>query len=111
MPITVPVVSVYGGDDLTFPTYIIEDPDGTPVDLSSWTWTAQWRQYATSTTAVTLDVDDTDADVGEIIISATAAQTRDMRGSGVWDLQGVLSGTTKTWLVGKTTYVEDVTRA
>ena len=109
-PTLVPAVLVYAGDTITFPTYTITDSAGTPVDLSAWTWRAQWRYVATADVAVELDVDDSQAADGIIKISADSTDSRAMGRDGVWDLQGTQGSTVQTWIYGPTEWVEDVTR-
>lgn len=111
LPPTVYPVDVYAGDTLVFPTYTITDADDVPMNLSGWTFTAQWRHHPHAADAITLTVDTTDAASGVIGISATAAQTRAMKQSGVWDLEGVMGGTVRTFLAGTTVYTQDVSRA
>jgi hypothetical protein len=109
-PFEVPSVAVYAGDSLEFPTYQVLDSDKVAVDLSSWTWRAQWRRNPMSSTFIELTIDDSDAADGKIYISATPEQTTEMGSSGVWDLQGTKAGEVETWLRGPTVYTQDVTR-
>lgn len=110
-PIQVPTVPVYGGDTLLFPVYIIKDSNGVPIDLSAWSWEASWRRTAQSANGIVVTVDDSQANVGKFSLSVPASSTRNMKGVGVWDLQGTLDDVVKTWLAGNTKYIEDVTRA
>lgn len=110
-PIQVPVVPVYGGDTLVFPVYVIKDASGIPIDLSAWDWEAKWRRTAQSATGIVITIDDSEANAGKFTLSVAASLTRNMKGAGVWDLQGTLGDVVQTWLAGNTKYIEDVTRA
>lgn len=113
MPVTVPNITIYAGDDTLWPVYVLKSDVDTPINLevAGWSdWAAQWRPREDSTEAVDLVVDDTRADEGIIQISATSEQTQAMGVAGVWDLQAVNDGKVKTWLRGKTKYTKDVTR-
>jgi len=108
-PIKIPTVAVYAGDSLVLAAFTLKE-DGTPVDFSGWTLVAQWRKSLTATGFVSLYVDKTDAATGRLIVSATAAQTRAMGQSGVWDLQGTQGSNVRTFVSGRTTYKGDVSR-
>jgi len=108
-PAEVPVVLVYAGDDATIGTYTFTE-NGTPMDLSAWTFRAEWRGSLTSSTAETLDVDTSLAATGTLVVSADAAVTRAMGANGYWDLEGELAGEIRTFVYGRTKYREDVTR-
>ena len=108
-PSTIPRVTFYSGDTVTWPTYTLRE-DGVPLDLSVYTWAAQWRPTPDSTEFVTLTLDLSQAAAGKITPSASAAQTAGMTTTGVWDLQSTLGGVVRTWLVGPTTCQKDVTR-
>lgn len=111
MPVRVPDNDVYAGDTGTFGPYVIKE-DGVAVNLTGWTWECMWRPHdPEGNPAVTLTVDSSLATSGTISITATTTQTRAMGGNGVWDLQGTKAGVVKTWLMGATTWYEDVTRA
>ena len=80
----------------------------TPEDVSAFTWSAQWRKSASSEAFIELAVDDSDAANGNLVVTATAQQTRDMGGSGVFDVQGVPGPSTR--IRGRTSWTLDVTR-
>jgi len=73
-PTVVPTVYIYAGDTCVFPTYTFLT-DTVPVDLSDYTWTAQWRLSRDSAESIALTVDDSGAAVGEINILATPANS------------------------------------
>lgn len=106
----VAAVSIYAGDDIVFPTYTFLSGED-PLDLSTWTdWAAQWRPTLTSDTVLDLDVDTSELATGIVTVSVDAETTRTMGQSGVWDLQATLSGDVRTWLRGRTIWMNDVTR-
>jgi hypothetical protein len=109
-PFVAPTVTVYAGDSLVFPVYQICDSEEDPIDLSAWTWKAQWRKTPTSSAAIELAVDSSESSSGIFKITATPQQTNDMGTSGVWDLQGTLGALVETWIRGETAYTKDVTR-
>jgi hypothetical protein len=108
-PTVVPNVAIYHGDTCVFPTYTFKT-DGTPNDLSAWTFTAQWRMTRTSTDALDMTVDSSAAATGSITVSLSAAQTANIWSAGVWDLSGVRGSEVRTFVTGATTYQSDVTR-
>lgn len=108
-PVVVPDWQVYAGDTFT-QTYVVTDSTtGLPLNLAAWgSWAAAWRPYQGSDVVV-LSVSTVGLASGQITVSATAAQTAAMDGPGVWDVQAVNAGTVRTWLRGKTAFVQDVT--
>lgn len=114
MPQTIPTpVPVYAGDTAYWPPYTFTSAVDTPIDLvaTGWTnWVAQWRPTPDSDTVLTLDVDDTLASSGTIVIGADAGTTAAMGSAGVWDLQSENGEVVRTWVRGKTSYQKDVTR-
>jgi len=102
-------VPVYAGDTTPFFSYTFAN-GGVPDDMSAWTWQAQWRLKPAAENFLTLDVDASLAATGVISISASAATTAQMTGSGVWDLQGTRGDEVRTWLRGTTVFTRDVTR-
>ena len=109
-PIKVPPVTVYAGNDVVFPEYMFLDGTGSGVDLSDWSWQAQWRPNRYSDRVIELSVDVSDSVNGKIVVSATDSDTVSMKTKGVWDLTGVLIDETKTLIYGETRYVNRVTR-
>ena len=109
--------AVYAGDAWAqaFRMTIQPDPevDATePEDLSAYTdWACQWRTTAASTNDIELEVDDTDADTGLIVVRATGVQTREMGAKGEFDLQATgTDGEPRTFIRAKTSWKLDVTR-
>lgn len=108
-PITLDAVEVYAGDAVVLAAFTLKE-DTVPVDFSDWDLSCQWRKRTSAAESITLAIDTTDAATGRLVISATAEQTRAMGQSGVWDLEGAMSGTVRTFVRQNTTYVGDVTR-
>lgn len=114
MPVTVDTVEVYAGDTVDWPTYTLKTSDGTIRNLvaEGWTnWAAQWRPTPDATSDVVLDLDESRLSEGIIRITASAVDTRAMQANGVWDIQAERNGEVKTFLRGKTKWVQDVTRS
>ena len=119
MPASIPAEEIYAGDTWSR-SFEIRRRDATdpavsaPVDLvaDGWGgWIAQWRSRADSSEEpIELGVDASQAADGVMTLSATAAQTRAMRQSGVWDLQASRGSEVRTWLAGSFTWGWDVTR-
>lgn len=113
---------VYAGDawSQAFRMTVQPDPDNPatePEDLSAYTdWACQWRATAAADTALDLTVDASEAADGVIVVRASGdvgaseGQTRLMGGNGVFDLEAVLSGETRTFVRAKTRWSLDVTR-
>lgn len=110
LPVQVPDVAIYAGDTVEFPQYSFQGENEESLNLSGYTWRAQWRAAAVSKTAIELEVDDTDAAEGILRVRASSANTAAMNSSGVWDLQATDGDTVTTWLRGKTVLTRDVTR-
>lgn len=111
-------VPVYAGDGLRIELGFDEpvDPDDAtagvaPMNLSGWTWSAQWRTSHSSGSAVSFVVDSSDAATGQLVLTLTGQQTAAMFADGVFDLQGTKPGAqpwTPVW--GRTVWQPDVTR-
>lgn len=111
-PTEVPDVPVYAGDTCVFPSYTFQAGTAA-IDLvaEGWTnWTATWRRGTHAEESIPLAVNTAQAASGIIGISASATQTRAMGSAGVWDLQAERPGEVRTFLMGSTTYRQDVTR-
>lgn len=108
-PTIIRSVDIYSGDSCFFPSLTFKT-NNVPVDLSSWTFTAQWRSSREDATAMALNVDASGSATGVIVVSATPEQTAAMGGRGVWDLQGIRGSEVRTFVTGATTYSRDVTR-
>lgn len=103
------VFEVYAGDAWT-QQFVLKEDESTPMDLSSWgEWSAQWRATADSETAITLTVNASGAADGELVVSATEAQTRAMASNGVFDIQAA-DPVVRTFIRAKTKWRQDVTR-
>lgn len=111
LPASVPDVPIYAGDTVDFPPYTFQDENDDPLDVSGYSWSAQWRAYPTAKTSIELAVDDTDAATGTVRVSASSEQTSSMTGNGVWDLQAIDGDRVTTWVRGVTVFTKDVTRA
>ena len=105
-PVVAPDWSVYSGDAFA-QTYQIQ-LGGVVTDLRAWTgWVAAWRPYQ-GAEVIVLSVATGSLLTGTITVNATDAQTRLMDGPGMWDVQSSQGGSTRTWLRGKTQFVEDI---
>jgi hypothetical protein len=114
MPVTVDTVEVYAGDTITWPTYTLKTSNGVARDLvaEGWTdWAVQWRATPESPSEVTLDFDGSRLAEGILLVSASPLNTRNMQSAGVWDIQAERNGEVRTFLRGKTKWVQDVTRS
>lgn len=109
MPTIAPAVPVYAGDTLSV-EYRFRDAADVPVDLSAWTFTAQWRVSVASGTVIPFAVDVSGVASGVLRLSMTAAQTQAMTSSGVFDVQGVNGSTVQTFIRSTTVFEADVTR-
>lgn len=106
-PIAAPDWNIYAGD--TFSQSYVFKTDGTAINLSSqgWSsWVAKWQPY--QGTGITLTVDASQASTGTIVITATPTQTEAMNGPGLWDLQASQGSTVRTWIRGKSQFIQDV---
>ena len=100
-------IIIYRGDTVSR-SFSFKNPDGTDMDLSSWT---DWR--ATSTSGCNLVewvVDPTNLAQGKVTISCGALQTSVIREGGDWDIQSRQGSTVRTWIRGTVKLVNDVTR-
>lgn len=90
-------------------TLTIEDED-VPVDVSAQTFTSQIRPSPGGALIESFAVDDSDANIGELVVSLTAAKTDAIvAGEYVWDLRGVDGGEVLTLIAGVVTVVAAVT--
>lgn len=109
-PPVAPDISVIGGDALFSDEYEWADADGVAIDLSSWVISAHWRRHPTSSEFILLTVDTSQAAAGKLKFSATPEQTVAMAGPGYWSILGTLAGVPQTFIEGKTTWRQAVTR-
>lgn len=104
-------LNLYAGDGEALLIDIV-DSSSIPVDVSDRTWAAQWRPSRRSEDdlAVDLEVDDSEAGEGRIVVRFPSNVTRTL-GAGVWDLQAtVVGGEPETLAGGKVRVTLDVTR-
>ena len=97
-PAEVRTINAYSGD--TFSQTFRLTNNGTPIDLddAGWSnWSAQYRVSAFSPDALEFAVDASDASNGNITLVLSAAQTEDLVGSGVFDLQAQQGEAVRTW--------------
>lgn len=104
-------LGLIAGDD--FAATLTCAQNGTAVDVSGQTFTAQIRPAPKSTTlTATFTVDDSDAVNGVLVLKLTNAVTDDIEaGEYVWDLRGVdnISGDVLTAVAGTLDVVAPVT--
>lgn len=81
-------LKLYAGDYYGVEIQPVGDDDE-PADLSDRTWSAQWRRSRSAAEAVALEVDDSQAASGKIVVHFRSEMTREFSESGVWDVQGV----------------------
>ena len=109
MPTIAPPISVYAGDTLSV-EYRFRDAANLPVNLSAWTFTAQWRATVASESVIPFTVDVSNVTTGVVRLSMSSVQTQSMTSSGVFDVQGVDGVTVRTFVRSTTNFVGDVTR-
>jgi hypothetical protein len=80
------------------------------IDLSGRSFTAQIRRSYDDEIAVSMDVDDSDAATGDIVVGLDADITADISLDGVWDLQETDGARVTTYIRGVVELVKDVTR-
>ncbi|WP_460801497.1 hypothetical protein [Microbacterium sp. GXF6406] len=84
--------------------------DGAPINLTGWSFAAQWRSAPDSEESVDFSIDASFAASGEVAISLSESQTAALDRDGWFDLQAVKSGETRTWVHGRCLLTKDVTR-
>jgi hypothetical protein len=103
-------LALYDGDGHVL-EYEIVDGSSVALNVSAYTWTAQWRVSRSAVAKVDLEVDVSDAATGIIRVEWTAAIMAAIGSKGVWDLQGQLpSSDPLTPVTGKVAKTKDVTR-
>jgi hypothetical protein len=109
---TVSPLDIYGGNTFTRTYTLYSDLEQTqPIDLSAWTFTAEWRSArSVNYPPIAMTVDDSGASTGVITIGLDASDTEAMTVTGVWDLRGVKNGEVRTWLQGPVVWTAEVTR-
>ena len=98
-------LTVYRGDTLVVP--ITVQQGGVPLVLPTTGWLAQVRVSPDSAWMLQFTVDASQAAVGELVLSLTAAQTAAAT-DGFWDLQNTNGGVVWTYLAGRFTVSKDV---
>lgn len=101
-------IKVSRGDTDGIPLDITEG--GVAADLTGRTYAAQLRRSQSSSTAIDITVDTTDAATGRLVLRLEPAVTETLSGDYQWDLQQTIGGTVRTILAGKWTFAPDVTR-
>jgi len=115
MPATIDLV-VYAGD--TFRETFVVTSEGSPVDLSDYTFLAQVKADRNDANPLkTFSVDDGDAETGQIVLTMSGTDTAalvvgDIESfTGVWDFQTTDGdGIVRTWFGGAITVSLDVSR-
>lgn len=101
-------LTLYQGDTFTR-TFKFETPGGEPVDITTWTWTAQIRAHPRAATATALVC--TPGVDGVLTVELSAEAAAALPAEGVWDLQASDSGGWEhTWLAGNVTVLPEVSR-
>lgn len=111
--VTKSVNPIYSGDAWIFSCLFTRDEDGLPIDLvqEGWSgWKAQWRPYSKSSVYIDLIIDQTQASNGRITLTMLEEDTASIETNGVFDLEAVQSGLTRTWIRGDVPFKKDVTR-
>lgn len=102
-------LKLYAGDAYAVEFDPVDDND-TPADLSDRTWAAQWRPRRGSTDKVDLEVDDSAAADGTIVVHFRSEATRQFAVNGVWDVQGLnVDDQALTLATGSVSILGDVT--
>lgn len=105
--VTSEALPVYAGDTTDY-VFRMRSTDGTPYDLNGWSeWSCMWR--GTDGTEIFLDVDISDLSNGNLGVHMTAEMTRQMTGSGTFDVQAKQGVTVRTFVRSKTKRTVDVT--
>jgi hypothetical protein len=101
---------LYAGDGSTFAINFVDDDDQ-PIDVSYMNWAAQIRKTRKSEDAQQLEIDDSDAVNGIVLMHISAEVTRSLSRSSQWDIQGNLTGEDPITLIqGSISCKLDVTR-
>lgn len=102
---------LYAGDGADFEVDFV-DEDQQPIDVSHLTWAAQIRKTRTAEISHDLEIVDTNAATGVIVIHISAEVTRALPRSNQWDLQSTAEGSDEplTVLQGSVICNQDVTR-
>lgn len=108
-----PVDLLFERGDGEVAEFVMTKADDTVIDVSAYTWTAQFRARKGAADAVDFDVDVSDAAEGIVRVNATAeilAAMLEIGDRGVWDLQAQLSGSDPQTPLGGNVFIDlDVT--
>ena len=96
------------GDTVALPIVISEA--GAPADLTGRTYLCQIRRTKPGAVIVEVDVDDTDAATGELVLRIDDLDTEPLSGLYVWDLEQSIGDNPRTILAGTWLFEPDVTR-
>lgn len=103
-------LEIYRGDDYVHVLTFVDDsipPE--PLDISGYTFIAQIRDRSEGGILYAdFDVDDSDANVGVLVLSLTSDTSRVP--TGYWDLEANDGSSITTWLRGSVKVAGDITR-
>lgn len=103
-------ITVYRGDTYTHHV-TLTDGDGTPIDITGYTYTAQLRASPESPDVLADATTSVNGPTGEVWVTIDAAVTATLHpGRRRWDLQQDDDGVITTILAGPADVVGDVTR-
>ena len=111
-PANVPTLVIYAGDTWSQSYEFKAGDPAEPIDFvaEGWgDWLCQCRETPESDDFFVINVDDSEADLGRILLFADADETR-LFTSGFFDLQATNGVTVKTWIRGNLSWIEDVSR-
>lgn len=107
---------LYRGDTQRLSLRFLDDSTGEPIDLSTvpggWNFESQIRSNQDRTVILAeFDVDNSDGDVGELVLTLQPGSSALLAEEAYWDLQGThpVQGT-KTLVMGTVWTTKDVTR-
>jgi hypothetical protein len=101
---------IYRGDDFLKSLQFTDDEDE-PINITGWTFLSQIRKTANDDELLAaLTVTVTDAATGKLDLTLAASITKSLV-TGVWDLEAVADGDTRTYLAGDAIVTSDVSRA
>lgn len=106
LPVEAPELVLYRGDDRV-QEYVLRKSDGDPVETTGWDLVCQVRR-ANPSRLVNVQVSSPGA--GRILLSFSAALFSELGYGGRFDVEGKQGDTTLTFLRGKLTVQDDVTR-
>lgn len=100
------------GDSWSLTVTFTDDGDY-PVDVSADSWRAEIKARPDDTTALAeWTIDDTDAADGILVLTLSAADSADLPARVLhFDIEATTGDMVRTWLVGTTDVVADVSRA